>query len=105
VGESTKNGKNRLASVMYIKATKKLGFPSKLKWLVMRLSIVAWKIVKISVIKTLVAGERLIKLFSPNRLPNAGSKITESSLSGRCKNIPKHSTKPTSDRNKILMGE
>ncbi|GEM_PF-2847749 len=41
VGESTKNGKNRLASVMYIKATKKLGLPSRLKWLVMRLSIVA----------------------------------------------------------------
>jgi hypothetical protein len=60
--------------------------------------------VRINVIKTFVAGERLIKLFSPSKFPRAGSKITESSLSGRCKNMPRHNTNPTRDKNKIFIG-
>jgi len=60
--------------------------------------------VNMSVMKTFVAGERLIKLFSPNRLPSAGSKMTESNLSGRCRNMPRHNTKPTRDKNRIFIG-
>ncbi len=103
-GERIKKGKKRLANVIYINATKKLGLPRILKLFVMRLSRIACKIVNNSVIKTLVAGENVVRFPSPSRLPKAGSKITESRFSGRCRKTPRHSTNPMSARKSMLIG-
>ncbi|MNR32036.1 hypothetical protein D3C85_1495900 [compost metagenome] len=54
VGDMTRNGKNRLANVKYIRATKKLGLPNKLKWPMIRFSMVAWIIVKANVTSTFI---------------------------------------------------
>src|SRR5690606_36393515 len=75
-GESTRKGRNRLTNVMKRSATRKLGFPMKLKWLTTLFSKKACTRVNTKVTNTLARGVSPSPNDKPMRLLTAGSMTT-----------------------------